>query len=370
MDPYEELATLLRPAGGGLFLVSTGRAEQLALQKTIYAASNEEEVGQKWRAALAEIAAAKVLILGAPSDVGAGFLRGANMGPQAIRRALLRAGPPKPGVVDIGDVFVVPQLLHDDMLSEAQKQASARALYPQVEPRIAAGLPVSPLSILERALDLIFEIHPGVVPIVLGGDHSCAWPVSASLQRARVRAGEAARWGIVQVDAHTDLLEERLGVRYCFATWSYHASRLLAQPDHMVQVGLRASRYARAHWESTVGVRQFWADECKEHPERALDDIVAHLRARNIETIYFSNDIDGTDEQFADATGTPEPDGLHPDFVLALIRRLGAEFRLCAGDVMEVAPPLQRFPGGTERTVELAARYIDATIDVALGRER
>ncbi|WP_394837188.1 arginase family protein [Pendulispora rubella] len=378
MNPYEELATLLRPAGGGLFLVSTGRAEQIELQKTIYGAATEEEVGQKWRAALAEIAAAKVVILGAPSDVGAGFLRGANMGPQAIRQELLKAkktgGGLPAGVVDAGDVFVVPQLLHDDMLAPAQREASARALYPGVEPAVRASLPVSPLSILERAIDLLFAINPKVVPIVLGGDHSCAWPVSAALARARAASVNPANpakpakpaWGIVQMDAHTDLLEERLGIRYCFATWSYHASRLLARPDHMVQVGIRATRHPRAHWENDVGVRQFWADECNRDPAAAIDAIVEHLLARGIESIYFSNDIDGTDDQFADATGTPEPHGLQPDFVLGLIHRLGKEFHLCAGDIMEVAPPIPRYPGGTERTVALAAQYITETITAAL----
>lgn len=361
MNPYEELEALLRPAGGGLFLVSTGRAEQLALQKAIYAASNEDEVGQKWRAALARIASARAVILGVPSDVGAGFRRGANLGPQAIRQALLREARLPDGVVDAGDIFVVPQLLHDDMLSAAQKQASARALYPGLAPDLAAALPVSPLSMLERALDLIFAINPAVVPIVLGGDHSCAWPVTASLHRAHARAGDGSRWGIVQMDAHTDLLEERLGVRYCFATWSFHASRLLARPDHMVQVGIRASRHQRGHWENTTGVRQFWADECAADPAKAIDGIVGHLEARGIESLYFSNDIDGTDAKFADATGTPEPDGLHPDFVIALIRRLGERFRICAGDVMEVAPPL-----GSEGTVTLAARYIRETISAAL----
>ena len=35
MTPLEELALLLRPAAGGLYLVSTGRAEQLALQRRL-----------------------------------------------------------------------------------------------------------------------------------------------------------------------------------------------------------------------------------------------------------------------------------------------------------------------------------------------
>src|SRR5689334_14769416 len=133
MTPLEELELLLRPAAGGLYVVSTGRAEQLAVQRRIYGGGNENEVAARWRAALARVPSAKVLLLGIPSDVGAGFRRGANMGPQAIRERLLDEDPDlfaraaASGVVDVGDVFVVPQLLHDEMLSDAQKAASRRA---------------------------------------------------------------------------------------------------------------------------------------------------------------------------------------------------------------------------------------------------
>src|SRR5256714_13380549 len=160
LNPLDELALLLRPAAGGLYLVSTGKADQLAIQRKLYGAASDSDVRTKWRAALESIPRAKGVILGMPSDVGAGFLRAANMGPQAIRQRLLEEVPDWPeraaaiGVVDIGDVFVVPQLLHDEMLSESQKAASRRALYPDVEASVAAKLPVSPLSIAERALDL------------------------------------------------------------------------------------------------------------------------------------------------------------------------------------------------------------------------
>jgi arginase family enzyme len=363
----DRLRALLRPAAGGLYLVSTGKAEQLAIQRAIYGAADEREVNEKWVDALSRLKSAKVAILGIPSDVGAGFLRGANMGPQALRSELLRQDPTffatmeARGVIDAGDVFVVPQLLHDDMLSDAQKAASRRALYPELAAAEAATLPVSPLSMLEAALDAIFAINPDIVPLVLGGDHSCAWPVTAALARRRPGLG------IVQMDAHTDLLEERLGVRYCFATWSYHASRVLDAPDKMVQVGLRASRHPREHWEKTVGVRQFWAAECNGDPEGAITRIVEHLTARGVREIYFSNDIDGTDEAFADATGTPETGGLHPDFVVSLIRRLGERFRVCAGDIMEVAPPLERLPGGRARTLEVSARYVRETLEAILS---
>lgn len=368
MTPSEELELLLRPAAGGIHLVSTGRAEQLAIQRALYRVSSDAEVDAAFRAAIDRIASARGIILGIPSDVGGGVVRGANWGPQAIRARLIEEHSEWPavaeslGIVDIGDVFVVPQLLHDDMLGEAQKSASRKALYPSVPSDVSARLPVSPLSIAERVLDLVFQINPKIKPFVIGGDHSTAWPVAVALSRHR-----QDRWGIVQPDAHTDLLPERLGVKICFGTWSYHANELLGRDGRLVQVGIRATRHDRGHWESNLGVRQFWAKECLENPSGAIDAIIAHLRERRITGVYFSNDIDGTDAAWADATGTPEPGGLEPDFVVELIRRLGRDIGIIAGDIMEVAPPLRPKPDSERRTVGLAVRYFEETIRAALG---
>ncbi|HEU4382527.1 MAG TPA: arginase family protein [Anaeromyxobacteraceae bacterium] len=367
MNALEELALLLRPAGAGLYLVSSGRAEQEELVRRLYAASSLEEARRRFRERLGRLASARAVLLGVPSDVGAGYLRGANLGPQAIRTRLLDEDPDWParadraGVVDLGDVPCVPQLLHDEMLSAAQLDASRRALYPDLAPAEAARLPTSPLSIAERALSLALSVNPRAAPVVLGGDHSCAWPAVRALAAARPGLG------IVQVDAHTDLLQERLGVRYCFGTWAYHANDLLGRGGRLVQVGIRASRHDRAHWEGTLGVRQFWAAEVRADPARALDAILAHVKASGASSVYFSNDVDGTDEAFADATGTPEPDGLSPGLVVELVRRLGREVGLAGGDLCEVAPPIARTPGGGERTLAVAGRYLRETLAAILG---
>jgi agmatinase len=357
----ELLGRLLRPAGAGVHLVSTGRAAQEELQRRLYGVPRVEDVAAAHAASLARIGEARVVLLAVPSDVGAGFRRGSNLGPQEIRTALLEergpslealAGGP---VVDLGDVLCVPQLLHDEMLSDAQLRASRRALYGDE----TEALPVSPLSIAERVLDLVLALNPRVVPLVLGGDHSVAWPVAAALHRAR------PGFGVVQIDAHTDLLPERLGVRYCFATWTHHANALIGRRGRVIQVGIRASGRDRAHWESLEDVRQMWAADLLASPERALDEIVAWVRESGVEEIYFSNDIDGTDARWADATGTPEPGGLEPEHVLALLERLAGVVRIGAADVVEVAPPLSP----TRTTVELAARYVRATL-AAIGRSR
>ncbi|MBS2027344.1 MAG: arginase family protein [Deltaproteobacteria bacterium] len=367
MKPLDELAALLRPAGGGLYLVSTGKAEQLELQKRLYGARDEARVQERFLRALERIPQARGVILGVPSDVGAGFMRGANLGPQAMRVGLLDAVPDFPkraedaGLVDIGDVFVVPQILHDEMLSASQIDASRRALYPNLAESDRATLPVSPLSICQRALELVFQLNKKVKPFILGGDHSVAWPTVAALATVH-----GQNFGIVQPDAHTDLLSERLGVKYCFGTWSYHANELLGRGGKLVQVGIRATRRDKAHWES-LGLKQVWAREVRENPARALDEIIHHLRGLKLAGVYFSNDIDGTDAAWADATGTPEPDGLEPEFLVELIRRLGQEVGLVGGDLVELAPALGPKSDSRERTVGLAVRYVRETINAALG---
>ena len=329
-------------------------------------AASDAEVGARWRVQLTRAATARAVLLGIPCDVGAGFRRGANLAPSAIRAHLLERDPGwferarADGLVDLGDVFTVPQLLHDEMLSEAQLGASRRALYPGVAD--GGALPVSPLSIAERVFRSVLRANPGVRLLTLGGDHSAAWPAVAALAAARPGLG------IVQLDAHTDLLPERLGVRICFGTWSFHANQLLGRGGRLVQVGIRASRHDRGHWESTLDVRQLWAAEVRLDPAAALDRVAALCRAAGMTSVYLSNDIDGLDPDFAPGTGTPEPDGLSLEFVLALIERLGREFELCGGDVMEVAPDLAPTPEGRARTLQSSADCLTVTCAGLLGR--
>lgn len=367
VTPIEELTHLLRPAGGGLYLVSTGLEQQRALQRRLYGADDAEAVQRRFVERLEQLAGAKVLILGVPSDIGAGYRRGASLAPAAIRAAMLDADPDWPeraaslGVLDVGDVFVVPQLLHDDMLSRTQRQKAQTALYPSVAEGLRSVMPVSPLSIEERALDLLLALAPNAKPLVLGGDHSVAWPLTAALHR-REHGGPFA---IVQPDAHTDLMPERLGIKYCFATWSYHANELLGRGGRLVQLGVRASRHPREHWESSLGVRQFWPESYLSRPTETADEVMAHLRSLHVSGVYLSNDIDGTDVRFAPSTGTPEPNGLEPEWLLSLIDRIGREIGMVAADCVEVAPPL-----GSEqeqlRTLSLANRYVRASIEALL----
>lgn len=151
------------------------------------------------------------------------------------------------------------------------------------------------------------------VPVVLGGEHT--------VSLAAVRATEPDAY--VCVDAHLDLREAFDDDPWSHATVTHHV-RERGIPTYLV--GTRAGseeEWARA--EADVGVTVITPEELAERiPELgALDG-----------DLYLSIDIDGVDPGFAPGTGTPEPYGLGPRDVRAVIRAVARS--VVGADVVEV----------------------------------
>jgi agmatinase len=347
----DELAAYLRPPGQGIHAFSTGKAAIDAA--TAAYLGGEWNPGDSWRAHLSTLLKRPppVAILAIPCDTGAGIVRGAAWGPAAIREGLGTAP-----TFDLGDVFCIPHLLDDEMCSEAQLARSRASLYANVSPSLRAAMPVSPLSIAARVYRLLATLVPNMKIMLLGGDHSVTWPAMDALLAED--PADNADVGIVHFDAHTDLLPERLGVPYCFATWAYHTNERLGRGERLLQLGIRASGHERGHWEPALGVRQIWADEARQmSPDALAEVVVTHLQEHGLKRIYVSNDLDGTDMHWAAACGTPEPGGLTPDHVDAVIRRLAGDFMVFGADLVELAPGLSLDPASAARSVETAVRY-------------
>lgn len=354
----DELAAYLRPPGQGIHTVSTGAAELRAKTRDYLGADWDPD--QPWRDRIADglehRAAGAVALLAIPSDTGAGIVRGAARGPEAIRAGLGQAP-----VLDLGDVLSIPHFLDEAMLSADQRRRSQDALWPELDEDRRRERCVSPLGMAERVRRLLAELAPDLRVLALGGDHSVTWPVIWPLldEPAEVRDD----LGIVHFDAHTDLLPERLGVTHCFATWAHHANVALGGGQRMIQIGIRASGRDRGHWERTEGVRQIWAEEARSRPAGELAaEIVAHLRGRGVRRVYLSNDIDGTDAHWAAACGTPEPGGLEPEAVCAIIAAVGDAFEIIGADLVELAPGLSLDAEAAQRSVQTAVRYVRATL--------
>lgn len=326
------IQSYLTAPGSGVYTVFTGRERRQALQKLLYG-ETDQAAEDIWRQTLAEkLSHNNPAVLGVCSDIGGGINRGANWGPLFVRLALyqqLKHWRP----TELGDVRVVPQLLLDEYVSDPLLKNCRKALYGNEN----AARVVSPLSIAYECAKWFHETHPDRLLLGLGGDHSCSYPLLKAYLEHKKKQGKKA--AVIHFDAHTDMMESRLGIPICFGSWTYHILPYLTNPDHLVQIGIRASGRPRQHWESQYGIRQFWAHEVHENGGQAVvDEIIAHLKARNVEEIYITFDIDALDDSHAAATGTPENEGLQLAETKAMIQALGKAFVISGADLMEVAP--------------------------------
>jgi arginase family enzyme len=375
------LSQLLRPAGGGIYVVSTGLSQQKQLQQKIYQAPSEDAIESIWLTKLSQIPNAKYVLLGVPSDTGAGFVRGANHGPIEIRQMILKHPLAQVlkvhDVIDIGDIRVVPQLLSEEMIHPTQKDETHLALYGVQRfehahlnliqshfhqkypnhPPFNGQLPVSPLGIEQLVFQILSTLSPTAIPITLGGDHSIAWPAFEAIYHQTM--SQNLKVGLLHYDAHTDLLEKRLGIKYCFATWAYHANELLNRDGRLIQVGVRASGKTKSHWENTLNVRQYWPEDYQnQDPHVIASEIIQRFKELGVDCVYISNDIDATDIHHASATGTAEAQGLLPSQISIITQRVLEVFPLVGADLVEVAPPLSRLEDEPEKTLKVACDYL------------
>jgi agmatinase len=323
------------PPGEGVYTVHTAAEKRLSLQRKMYGPEvvKEKRVHKVWEESLSKtLPLAKTVILGICSDAGGGIQRGANWGPLFLREALINSKDDL-HAFDIGDVRVIPQLLHDKYLNEETMTNCRKFLYGDDH----INLPVSPLSIAYDFAKNFHEQYPSKNLFMIGGDHSVSYPMVRAYLEAKKAQGKKV--ALVHFDAHTDLLEERMGIDICFGTWTSKILPFLESHDHLVQIGIRASAKERMHWEKKYGHKQIWANEVFDKGAGVVaGEVVTHLKKLNIEEIYISFDIDCLDASYAGATGTPEPGGLTPHEPMVIMQTLYENFKITGSDMVEIAP--------------------------------
>lgn len=333
-----KLKHYLVPAGEGVFTVHTASDKRESLQRKLYGpdAVKEKRVREIWEQSLTgALPAAKCVIFGIASDCGGGIQRGANWGPLFLRETLINSKD-ELGAYDVGDVRVIPHLLHDKYLNEETIKKCRLALYQNEK----INLPVSPLSIAYDFASGFHEQFPAKSIFMIGGDHSVSYPMVRAYLEAKKAQGKKV--ALVHFDAHTDLLEERLGIDLCFGTWTSHVIPYLETPKHLVQIGIRASGKERSHWEKKFGHTQIWSQDILNRGANAIaDEIVAELKKLDVEEIYISFDIDVLDQEYAGATGTPETGGLSPHEPMLIMQTLFENFKITGADMVEIAPQVK-----------------------------
>ena len=262
---------------------------------------------------------AGAVIIGAPFDGGTSHRSGCRFGPQALRttdynphdgsRPSLALGvdPLKDlGVLDLGDVEM-----------------------PSGDTELS----------LQRLEERVLQVaHAGVIPVVLGGDHTIALPDVTALARA-------VGWGRVSVihfDAHADTADTQFGSLHGHGT---PMRRLIesgaCRGDRFVQIGLRGywPEGETLDWMAEQGMRSFEMGEITSRGLDAVLDEAFTLALDDCDAVFLSVDVDVVDPGSAPGTGTPEPGGLTSRQLLDAVRRIGMELPLVGMDVVEVSPP-------------------------------
>jgi agmatinase len=294
----------------------------------------------------ASYAGADVVIVGAPYDSGTSYRSGARFGPMAIRST-------------------------DYLPHHGSRPSLALGVDPLVDLRVLdAGDIVMPPTETKQSLDRLEDAvaticAAGAIPVILGGDHTIAWPDIAGVARHHGQG----RVSVVHFDAHADTGEEQWGSLYGHGT---PMRRLIesgaARGDRFLQIGLRGywPEPATLAWMAEQGMRWF---EMSEVVERGLDACLAEAESIAVDDcdgVFLSIDVDVVDPGMAPGTGTPEPGGLTSRQLLDSVRRLCLNLPVVGIDVVEVAPAYD----SADVTAMLANRVVLEALSGIAARRR
>jgi agmatinase len=295
---------------------------------------------------LADLPDADVVIVGAPFDGGTSHRPGTRFGPQAIRQACyLPHDGSRPSLA-----------LGVDGLRDLR-------VFDAGDVEMYGGEAARSIKALEDAVFAVADA--GAIPIVLGGDHTIAWPDATGVAR---KLGYG-RVSMVHFDAHADTGDVEFG---SLIGHGQPMRRLIEsgalRGDRFLQIGLRGywPGPETLDWMAAQGMRSY---EMTEIGARGLDECLTEafaIATDECDGVFLSVDVDVVDPGMAPGTGTPEPGGLTSRQLLDAVRRCCYELPVVGVDVVEVSPPYDH----AEITAFLANRVVLEALSAIARRRR
>ena len=247
----------------------------------------------------------KIRIIGVPMDLGASR-RGVDMGPSALRVAGLQSRLKQLGrqVEDVGNISV-PQ-------AEEQPYGEKRARYLDEISEICKNL----AAMVRAALD------EGLLPVVLGGDHSIALGTVAGAASHFHKEGR--RIGVIWLDAHADMNTPESspsgnvhGMPLAAIMGSGPAEltdlagfQPMVEPRHVALVGTRDLDPKERRLAKESGVHVFTMRDIDERGMREVMTEALRFASDDTAGIAVSLDMDFIDPSDAPGVGTPVRGGV------------------------------------------------------------
>ncbi|AMP38875.1 MULTISPECIES: arginase [Ralstonia solanacearum species complex] len=193
------------------------------------------------------------------------------------------------------------------------------------------------------------SVHEGHVPVVIGGDHSCAigtWSGVASALRP------AGPFGLIWIDAHLDSHTPQTSDSGAIhgmplAALLGHGARALTQvrdaspkllPQHVVVIGARSYEPAERALIDQLGVRVIDAAEVARSGLRAVMADAIRIATGDTAAFGVTVDLDAFDPAVAPGVGSPEPGGLTGQDMTQALAACARDARFAAFELVEYNP--------------------------------
>jgi agmatinase len=241
---------------------------------------------------------AAIAILPVPYDGTSAWIKGADLGPEALLEASAN--------LEFYDI---------ETDSEVYKKGIAT-----LDPVLTNSTPEAMSVDVQSRMESI--LADGKFPVLIGGEHS------VSIGAFRAVAQHYQDFSILQLDAHSDMRDVYEGSSYNHACVMARAKELT---DNITQVGIRSS--AIEEKKNINPDRIFYAHQLKEDT-KWIQKVSAQLG----EHVYITIDLDVLDPAYMPSTGTPEPDGLSYREIINLLKFISYNHHIIGLDMVELCP--------------------------------
>jgi arginase len=287
-------------------------------------------------------------IIGVPSDLGAN-IRGANMGPAALRIANLHQKIEVLGfrVFDTGDILVP--------VRETIAAAEAKTKYLTVIADICE-------QVHEKAYDALAN---GRIPITLGGDHSIS--IGSVSGVSSYLASKNQTLGLIWFDAHADINTPDTspsgnihGMPLAAIIGQGHPELLKHAPNgksvapkNVALIGIRAIDANERRLCKESGIRYFTMREIDERGMSAVVKDAIAFASEGTNALHVSFDLDAVDPLWAPGVSTPVTGGLNYREAHLAMEMIADTNKIVSMDFMELNPMTDTIHKSSEFMVEL-----------------
>ncbi len=242
---------------------------------------------------------ADIVMFGAPFDSTTSFRPGTRFGPNAVRSESFGIETYSPYQNrDLEDISVMDSGDIELCIGDTQTVLD---------------------QIKERAQIIL---NDGKIPFMIGGEHL------VTLGAFRAAAEKYPDIHIIHFDAHADLREDYLGVKYSHACVLRRCWDIVGD-DRIHQYGIRSGEKSEF---------EFAREHTDMHPF-GLEDIPQIVKELgSTKPVYLTLDLDVLDPSVFPGTGTPEPGGVTFDELRRAVTAVCSGMNIVACDVNELSP--------------------------------